>query len=148
MVLWCKQNNGKNNANKIFIEIKNIGVQSKKKIFFTKEYFSSDSFALAITWRTTMTFSWFRRSIEGYKWLILEWTRWMTKNACSSSFAIYWTCKEIWWSFFFCCEASFPVRRRLWIFSLGFFFSNFLISDFWISPPFWSPVLERRRLSL
>ena len=36
-----------NNANKIFIEIKILWVQSqKKKKIFSKEYFSSDFFAL------------------------------------------------------------------------------------------------------
>ena len=112
-------------------------------IFFIKEYFSSDSFTLTITWRTTMMFSWFRRSIEGHKWLTLEWTHWMAKNSCNSSFVVYRTCKEIWWGFFFCCEASFPIRSRLWIFSLRFSFLDF--SDFWILPP---SLLERRHLYL
>ena len=101
-------------------------------IFFIKEYFSSDSFTLTITWRTTMTFSWFRRSIEGHKWLTLEWTHWMAKNSCNSSFVVYRTCKEIWWGFFFCCEASFSVWSRFWIFFSRFSFLDFFY--FWIPP--------------
>ena len=102
-----------------------------KIIFFPKEYFPSDSFALITLWKTTMMFSWFWKSIEGHKWHIPEWPCWMTKNACSSSFAVYQTCREIWWNSLFCCEAPFPVRSYLWIFSLGFSFLDF--SDFSIS---------------
>ena len=69
-------------------------------IFFIKKYFISDSFALTTTWRTTMTFSWFRKSIEGHKWFIPEWTRWMMKNTCCSFFSVYQICREIWWNFF------------------------------------------------
>ena len=65
-------------------------VQSQKKYIYilsNKKYFPSDSFALIALWKTTMTFSWFQRSIEGHKWLIPEWPCWMTKNECISSFA-------------------------------------------------------------
>ena len=120
---------------KYSLKLKYIVSTISNIIFFTKEHFPSDSFALTTTWRTMMMFSWFRRSIEGHNWLILEWTRWMEKNVCSSSFAVYQTCGEIWWSFFFCCEASFPVRSRFWIFFLRYSFLNF--SDFSISPPSW-----------
>ena len=102
LVLQCKQNNNKKkNANKIFIKIKNIVGSISNIIFFRKEYFPSDSFTLTTTWRKTMTFSWFQRVIECHNWLIPEWTCWMAKNACQSSFTVYRTCREIWWSFFF-----------------------------------------------
>ena len=130
--------------NKIFIKIENIVGIISNIIFFTKEYFPFDSFALTTTWRMTMMFSWFRRSIEDHKWLILEWTRWMVKNVCSSSFSVYRTCREIWWSFFFCCEAFFSVRSRFWIFFPRFSFLDFF--DFWI--PFPPPLFERRHLYL
>ena len=120
---------------KYLLKLKYIVGTISNLIFFTKEYFPSDSFSLTTTWRTTMTFSWFWRSIKDHKWLILEWTRWMVKNACSNSLIVYWTCREISWSFFFCCEASFPARSRLWIFSLRFSFLKF--SDFSISPHSW-----------
>ena len=96
-----------------------------KIILFPKEYFPSDSFALITLWKTTMMFSWFWRSIEGHKWVIPEWPCWMAKNACSSSFVVYRTCREIWWSSFFCYEVPFPVWSYLWIFSLGFSFLDF-----------------------
>ena len=119
---------------KYLLKLKILWVQSQKIIFFPKEYFLFDSFALITLWKTTMTLSWFRISIEDEKWLILEWTRWMAKNACSSSFTFYQTCREIWWSFFFCCEASFLVWSHIWIFSFRFSFLDF--SDLWISPHF------------
>ena len=110
---------------KYLLKLKILWVQPQKITFFPKKYFSSDSFALITLWKMTMTFFLFRVSIEDHKWLILVWPCWMAKNACSNSFAIYRTCKEIWWSFFFCCEPHFPVRSYLWILSLGFSFLDF-----------------------
>ena len=115
---------------KYLLKLKNIVGTVSNIIFFTKEYFPSDSFALTSTWRTSMTFSWFRRSIKGHNYLIPEWTRWMAKNSCSSSFAIYWTCRDIWWSFFFCCEAFFLYEVAFGFSSQDFPLWIFLISEF------------------
>ena len=124
---------------KYLLKLKLLGYNFKNNIFFfTKEYFPSNYFVVTTTWRTTMMFSWFQKLIKGLKWLIPEQTHWMVKNTCSSSFTVYQTCRDIWWNFFFCCEASFPIGSRLWIFSLRFSFLDF--SDFWISPP----VLEKK----
>ena len=57
----------KNNADKIFMKIENIRDIISKIIFFPKEYFPFDSFALTTTWRTTMMISWFWRWIEDHK---------------------------------------------------------------------------------
>ena len=114
------------------------GYNLRKIILFLKEYFPSNSFTLITLWKMTMTFFWFRKSIEGHKWFIPQWPYWMTKKVCSSSFffffPIYRTYREIWWSFF-CCETPFPVRSYLWIFSLDFPFWIFLIPQF---SPSWS----------
>ena len=127
---------------KYLLKLKNIVGAISHMIFLTKEYFPSDSFTLTTTWRTTMAFSWFQRSIEGYNWLISKWTHWIMKNACSSSFSVYRTCREIWWNYFFCCEAFFPIRSHLWIFFPRFSFLDFFY--LWVSPF----LLERRHLYL
>ena len=116
---------------KYLLKLKILVYNLKNNILY-EIIFSSNSFVSITTWRTTIMFSWLRRSIEGHKWLILEWSRWMAKNVCSSSFSVYRTCREIWWSFFFCCEVSFSVRSRFWIFFPRFSFMDFF--DFWISP--------------
>ena len=53
----AKKEKKKNNANKIFIEIKNIMDTISKIIFFPNEYFSFDFFALIILWKAMMIFS-------------------------------------------------------------------------------------------
>lgn len=112
------------------------GYNLRKIIFFLKEYFPSNSFTLITLWKMTMTFFWFRRSIEGHKWFIPEWPYWMTKNVCSSSF-FFFPFTELIGRF---DEASFVVKPLFpyevtfgfspWIFLSGFFwFLNFLLLD-------------------
>ena len=145
-VNWsCKisKTNRKITWTKYLLKLKILWVQSQKNYILSKRIFPSDFFALTATWRTTITFSWFQISIEGQKWLIPEWTCWMAKNACNSSFAVYQTCGEIWWSFFFCCEASFHVQSR----PLDFLLKIFLSGYFWFLN-FSSLFLDRRHIYL
>ena len=106
------------------------GYNLKNNILPNKEYFPSDSFALITLWKTTMTFSWFQRSIEGHKWLIPEWPCWMAKNACNSSFAVYRTCKEIWWSSLLLWSPFSCMKLPL-----DFLLRIFLSRIFWFLPP-------------
>ena len=67
--IWsCKisKTNRKIMRTKYLFKLKYCGYNLKKVIFFPKEYFPYDSFTLITLWKTTMTFSGFRRSIEGH----------------------------------------------------------------------------------
>ena len=121
--VWSRQKNQRENiilenniifyiVPTIFLISVNILFSLFSYLFCTKRIFSLWFFTFITLWKTMMTFSWFQRLIEGYKWFIPEWPYCMAKNACSSSFVVYRTCKEIWWSY-------------LWIFSLKFFFMDF-----------------------
>ena len=68
----------------------------------------------------------------------------MAKNACSNPFAVYWTCREIWWSFFiiflfFLCLQMPPLQDESctcivmwmrWVLKYFFFQRNILIWNF------------------
>ena len=66
----------------IFIKIDKLWGTIFVIILFYKRIYPFYSFTLITIWKTTITFSWFWRSIEDHKWLIPKWTHWMTKIAC------------------------------------------------------------------
>ena len=109
---------------KYLLKLKYSGYNLKNNIL-SKRIFSFWFFYLNHTLEYDNDDYWFRRSIEGHKWLIPKWPCWMANNTCSRSFAVYRTYREIWWSSFFYCEIFFSVRSYLWIFSLGFSFLDF-----------------------
>ena len=52
-------------------------------ILFYQKIFPSYSFTLIVIWKMMIKiFSWFQRSIEGYRWLVPKWTHWLTKIVC------------------------------------------------------------------
>ena len=111
---------------KYLLKLKYCGYNLKNNIIFQKNIFP----LILLPWSHFGRRWWHFLDFEDQSRATIgsEWTRWMAKNTCSSSFTVYRTCREICWSFFFCYEAYFPIRSRLWIFSLGFSFLDF--SDF------------------
>ena len=63
-------------------------------ILFYKRIFLSNSFTFITIWKQTMkVLSWFWRSIKGYKWIIPEWTFWVTKIMCVGNEDVFFVLK-------------------------------------------------------
>ena len=81
-IWWKSCNVRKIMRTKYFIKIGKLWGIIFVVIYFYTIIYHSNSFTLMTIWKTTMTFFLFRKSIEGDKWFITEWTHWMTKIVC------------------------------------------------------------------